>query len=236
MKIKIYPSAGRGSADYGWLHTRYNFSFGEYHDPKRMGFGALRALNDDSVDAGKGFGMHPHDNMEIVTIVLEGALSHTDSMGNQGVIPAGDVQRMSAGTGVVHSEANASKKEPVKLFQIWVFPKERNIKPSYEQKSFAKMPKNKLVVIVSGQKKEDAMYLHQDAEFLLGEFDAKKEFSFKPKNQSRGVFVFVVEGKILAETKKLGSRDAVEITGAKEIKIKSVEKSKILLIEVPMLK
>lgn len=234
MKIEIHPSAGRGNADYGWLHTHYSFSFGEYHDPARMGFGALRVLNDDIVGAGKGFDMHPHDNMEIVTIVLEGALSHTDSMGNHGIISAGDVQRMSAGTGIVHSEANASKKEPVKLFQIWVFPKERNIKPSYEQKSFANLPENELVAIVSGKKKKSVMYLHQDAEFLLGEFDAKKDFSFKPKNPAHGVFVFVVEGKVLVETKELGRRDAAEITGAKEIKVKTVEKSKILLIEVPM--
>ncbi|MEK6942086.1 MAG: pirin family protein [archaeon] len=234
MKTKIFPSAWRGSADYGWLKTSYSFSFGEYHNPARMGFGALRALNDDSVDAAKGFDLHPHDNMEIVTIVLEGALLHSDSMGNRGVIPAGDVQRMSAGTGIAHSEANASKKEPVKLFQIWIYPKERNIGPSYEQKSFAGLQKNKFTQIVSPDGKNGSLRINQDAGFLLGEFDAGKDVSFKPENTEHGVFVFVVSGKVFVGKEKLAERDSAEITGAKEIKITALEKSKILIIEVPM--
>jgi len=155
LDIKIHKSDERGRAEHGWLHTRFSFSFADYYNPDRMDFGALRVLNDDIIDAGKGFGSHPHDNMEIVSIVLEGELEHKDNMGNHGVIPAGDVQRMSAGSGVVHSEFNASKEKEVKLLQIWIQTKEQNIKPSYEQKSFAKTDKkNKLVRIVSGSKKE----------------------------------------------------------------------------------
>lgn len=233
MHSKIHRSKERGRAEHDWLSTRFSFSFANYQNPQRMNFGLLRVLNDDTIAGGGGFGFHPHDNMEIVTIVTEGELFHRDSMGNEGKIPAGDVQRMSAGTGVVHSEMNASKTRPVKLFQIWVFPKEKNIEPSYEQKGFARADKkNKLLCIVSGNK-EGALGIHQDAEFFLGEIGKQKSVFHKILDE-RGVFVFVVKGKVQVGKEVLNERDSIEISGAEKIELKAIEESEVLVIEVPM--
>lgn len=230
--ISIFPSEERGLTEFGWLHSRHSFSFGNYHNPKRMGFGSLRILNDDVVEPGKGFGMHFHDNFEIVSIVLEGALEHKDSMGSHGIIKAGEIQRISAGTGISHSEFNHSSKEKVHFLQIWVESKEMGIRPSYEQKSFS-LNRNKLVKVVSGTKNKDTIYIHQDADFSLGNLDKNKIMSYKLKNPKHGIFVFVIEGKIEISKSKLEKGDSAEITDAEELKMKSIEKSKILVIEVP---
>jgi len=235
MKIEIQRSNDRGRADHDWLHTRFSFSFADYYNPNKMGFGKLRVLNDDFIDPGKGFGMHPHDNMEIVSIVLEGELEHKDNMGNRGIIPVGDVQRMSAGTGVAHSEFNHSTEKKVHLLQIWVLPKEKNITPSYEQRSFSsENKKNKLLTVVSGFKKKDSLYLHQDAEFLLGELEAGKSVKHKFSKKEQGIYVFVIEGKIEVFKKELEKGDAAEITEITEIEISAIEDSTVLVIEVPM--
>ena len=173
MGISIYPADERGTTELGWLHSRHGFSFGNYYNSKRMGFGLLKVFNDDIVEPGKGFGAHFHDNMEIVSIVLEGALEHKDSMGNHGIIKSGEIQRISAGTGISHSEFNHSGKDRVHFLQIWVIPKETGIKPSYEQKS-SELKKNKFIDAVSGGKNKDSIYMHQDANFSLGNFDKNK--------------------------------------------------------------
>ncbi len=235
MKIAVQKSAERGAAKAGWLDTKYSFSFANYHNPARMGFGALRVLNEDVFAPQKGFGFHAHDNMEIVTIVLEGALEHQDNQGNQGVICAGEVQAMSAGRGIVHSEVNSSPTEPVHLLQIWVETNEQDVPPAYAQKKFeAEARKNKLLEIVNGKKNPDALYIHQDARFLIGELETGKEVEHKLESEQNGVFVFVIFGKITAEGKTLETGDSAGITGAKKISIKVLTDSTVLVIEVPV--
>ena len=173
MKAVFHPAAGRGSADFGWLKAKQSFSFGRWYDPEKIHFGALRVLNDDIIQGGQGFGTHPHDNMEIVTIPLHGALAHKDSTGGNGIINAGDVQIMSAGTGVTHSEFNASKTEDAQTLQVWVFPKHQNIKPRYDQRSFSDTrQKNSWQVVVSPDEKDGALWINQDAIFAVADVDA----------------------------------------------------------------
>ena len=233
MKISVQRSDERGTAEFGWLHSKHSFSFGNYHNPKRMGFGVLKVLNEDIVEPSKGFGAHFHDNFEIVSIVLEGSLEHKDSMGNHGVIPAGDIQRISAGTGISHSEFNHSSREKVHFLQIWIEPKEKNINPSYEQKKFA-LKKNELFKVVSGIKNKAAIYIHQYADFSLGNFDKNKIIAYKLNNPKHGAFIFVTEGKIEIEKSKLEKGDSAEITEAEILKIKFNERSQILVIEIPL--
>ena len=223
MKINVQKSQERGTAEHDWLHSHFSFSFAEYYNPKKMGFGTLRVLNDDIIDAGSGFPTHPHDNMEIVTIVLEGALKHKDSMGNEGIIPKGDVQRMSAGTGVRHSEFNASQTEQAKLLQIWVYPKKRNIEPSYEQKTFLKKErKNKLQIIVSGFSENGAMKMNQDGKFVLCDLEKGKKASYSLKSTEQGLYVFVIKGKIKIATTELSERDTAEITEAEKVELNAL--------------
>ncbi len=234
MKIEIHPSSERGVAEHGWLHSKHSFSFADYYNPNRMGFGVLRVINEDIVEPGRGFGAHSHDNMEIVSIVLDGALEHKDSMGNHGIIPAGDIQRMSAGTGVTHSEFNHSKTDVVHFLQIWVYPKERNIKPSYEQRSFPpELRKNKLLPVVSGIKSEGSVYIHQDAVFLIGSLDEGVTVSHGINSPNHGVYVFVIKGGINIDGKNLGDGDAVGITDTDVVKIKANRETDVLVIEVP---
>jgi quercetin 2,3-dioxygenase len=236
METTIYRASERGFANHGWLKANHTFSFANYYNPKKMGFGAMRVLNDDTVAPAMGFGKHPHDNMEIVTIPLSGALKHEDSEGNSAIIYHGDVQHMSAGTGIYHSEKNASHSEEVKLFQIWIFPKERNIAPVYHQKSFEKADRqNKFQVVVSPFPEDEAVYIHQDALFYLGDLDENKEISFKKKFQQNGIYLMVIEGEIEVLNQKLEWRDAIGIEEVNEINI--VAKSpntQLLLIEVPI--
>ncbi len=229
MKINIQRADERGKGEYEWLHTRYSFSFANYHNPKRMGFGKLRVLNDDIIEPGKGFGEHEHDNMEIVTIVLEGALEHKDSTGGQGIIKAGEVQRMSAGTGVTHSEFNASR-EKVHLFQIWIDANSER-EPGYEQKTVV-LQKNKFVKIVSNNDNK-ALSIGQDAEFLIGELDKGKhiDFSFK---KGHGLYLFVIEGAVAIGDHRLDKADAAEISDTSWVRILPKAAAKVLLITVPM--
>ncbi len=225
MKINIQKSNERGHRKYDWLDTRYSFSFSDYYDPGRINFGSLRVLNQDIIEPGKGFPMHSHDNMEIVTIILEGSLEHKDSIGNHGVIKKDDVQRMSAGSGVTHSEFNHSKREKVHLLQIWIFSKEKDIKPSYEQKHFD-LEKNKLINIVG----KDGVYIHQDATFLRGIFDKDIKVNYKVKNN---IFVFVINGDVNIDKYILTKGDSAEISEVGNLELNIKKNSDILIIDVP---
>lgn len=236
MKSIFFASADRGKTEAGWLHSRHSFSFGDFYDPKRMGFGLLRVLNDDIIDANSGFGMHPHQNMEIVTIVLEGGLAHSDSMGNRGVLEAGDVQRMSAGRGVFHSEINASKTKPGHFLQIWVETNQLELEPEYEQKKISFLDSNnKLLPLVSANHK-DALSIHQNAAFWMGSFEPKSRGSFSPANSENGVYLFLAKGKIEVNQRQLVSGDALAITDAKKIDFAAIDPSLVLLIETPLVR
>ena len=224
MKINIQRSDERGHRKYDWLDTRYSFSFSDYYDPRRINFGTLRVLNQDIIEPGKGFPMHSHDNMEIVTIILEGSLEHKDSIGNHGIIKKDDVQRMSAGSGVTHSEFNHSKKEKVHLLQIWIFSKEEDIKPSYEQKHF-NLDKNKFITIVG----KDGVYIHQDAMFLRGIFDKDTKVNYKAKNN---VFVFVINGNVNVDKYVLTKGDSAEISEVGNLELNIKKNSDILIIDM----
>jgi len=235
MKINIQRSEERGTADFGWLKANYSFSFANYYNPSRIHFGTLRVLNDDKVDPGMGFGSHPHDNMEIVTIPLEGALEHKDSMGNSGVITKGEVQVMSAGTGIFHSEFNHSKSENVAVLQIWVMTKSKNIEPRYDQKKFDEAGrKNKWQQIVSPMNEKEGLQINQDAWFLLGNFDKNSITSYRLKRPENGLFIFVISGNITVNGQVLSKRDSAEITETDETGISINDDSEILLIDVPM--
>ncbi len=235
MKTIIQKAAERGSGDYGWLKPNYYFSFGNYNNPEKVHFGLLRVLNDDFIGGGGAFPTHPHDNMEIVTIPFTGALKHKDSTGGQGVIKAGDVQIMSAGTGVQHSEANESATEPVTLFQIWVFPKERNIKPRYDQRNFDIGERvNKWQVIVSPNDEDKALWINQDARFALTKLEAGNTLNYQNSFKGNGVYLVVINGAIELDGKKLEKRDAAGIYEADSFTIKATEDAELLAIEVPM--
>lgn len=234
MKIEIQKSGERGSGEYGWLHTKYSFSFAGYYNPEKVGFGALCVLNDDVVEPGRGFGMHSHDNMEIVTIVLDGVLEHKDSLGNRGTIPAGYIQCMSAGRGITHSEFNHSNKSPVSLLQIWIHTKEREIKPGYRQMLLSKVDrKNKLATVASGRREPGALYIHQDAVLLLGSLDKGTKISHRLDGKKHGAYVFLIDGEISVGGMALQKRDAASITETGSIEIAATKNSEILLIEVP---
>ena len=235
MKTIAFKAADRGSADYGWLKPNYYFSFAEYRDPEKVHFGLLRVLNDDFIAGGGKFPTHPHDNMEIVTVPFTGAIEHKDSTGGHGVIQAGDVQIMSAGTGVQHSEANASATEPVTLFQIWVFPKERNIKPRYDQRNFPSDDRvNKWQIIVSPKEADKALWINQDARFALANLDAGKELTYSNAFKGNGVFLVVIKGTVKINDQLLNKRDALGISETDSFTITATEDSELLAIEVPM--
>lgn len=235
MKTDLYKAADRGSADYGWLKPNYYFSFSQYHNPKRIHFGLLRVLNDDFVAGGGGFPTHPHDNMEIVTIPFTGALQHKDSTGGQGVIKAGDVQIMSAGSGVQHSEFNASATEPVTLFQIWVFPKERNITPRYDQRTFDINERiNKWQTVVSPVEADNALWINQNAKFSLTKLEAGKSVTYINGFANNGVFLVNINGNATVADIALGKRDAVGISEAESFTVTATEDTELLAIEVPM--
>ena len=237
MNVVLYRSESRGAANYGWLNTRYTFSFANYYCPSRLNFGALRVLNDDIVQPKMGFGTHPHDNMEIITIIHEGALEHKDSMGNGSVIRKGEVQVMSAGSGITHSEFNPSEDEMVSLFQIWLFPNKRNVKPRYDQVSLKDEElENKWRTIVSPDGAEDSMQIHQDAWMLMGNFDEGQTINYQLKDEKNGLFVMVVEGETAVVGYSLSSRDAAGFTELKgPLKMEAKKQSRLLLMEVPMI-
>ena len=235
MKTTLYKADSRGKADLGWLKTNYSFSFSGYYNPERMHFGMLRVLNDDFIAGGMGFGMHHHENMEIITIPTSGELEHKDSMGNTGVIRKGEVQVMSAGSGIEHSEYNKNPDTPVTLFQVWVFPNKKNVTPRYDQKAFdTGATRNKFLTIVSPMGEKEGLNIHQDAWLSLGNFDANSSITYLLKNNGNGVYVFVIEGDITVNGEKLGRRDALGITDAGKLDIKAATDAEILLMEIPM--
>jgi len=237
MKKIYYPANERGHNDIGWLKANFSFSFGPYYNPEKVHFGVLRVLNDDIIAGGTGFGTHPHDNMEIITIPLSGALEHKDSMGNIGVIHAGEIQVMSAGSGISHSEYNHSKTEAANTLQIWLFPKERNIKPRYDQKSFTDVLKvNKLATLISPDKNSaGTLWINQDATFSMGDFEAGQQVKYDVKIPGNGVYVFVIDGVAKIEDTTLNKRDALAVYDTSSLTIETEAKSRLLLIEVPML-
>ena len=234
--IILHKAASRGHANHGWLDTHHTFSFANYHDPERMHFGVLRVLNDDTVEGGMGFGMHPHDNMEIITIPLSGDLEHKDSMGNTGVIKEGDVQVMSAGTGIYHSEYNKNKDKDVSLLQIWVFPNMQNVKPRYDQKTFNREDRiNKFQQIVSPMGEENGMNIHQDAWFFLGNFEKDFETTYPVKKNTNGVYIFMIDGEATINGQSLNKRDGIGISEEQTIHIKANSEAEILVMDIPMI-
>ena len=235
-KTILHKANTRGHADHGWLNSYHTFSFANYHNPERIHFGALRVLNDDTVAAGKGFGRHPHDNMEIISIPLEGDLEHADSMGNKTVIRNGDIQAMSAGTGVTHSEYNANTDKTVKFLQIWVFPDRKNIQPQYSQVTLqAEDRKNKLQQIVSPRSNgNDGVTIQQNAWFSLGDIEQGKQLSYNIKRKENGVYVFVLNGEVTIEDQKLNTRDGLGIWETDTISVTAGSNAEILLMDVPM--
>ena len=235
MNHILHKANTRGHADHGWLNAYHSFSFASWHNPERMQFGTLRVLNDDTVAAGMGFGTHPHDNMEIITIPLEGDLAHKDSMGNAATIKTNDVQVMSAGTGIQHSEFNPNADAQTKLFQIWLFPKTRNVSPRYQQITLDKsLEKNDFAQILSPNANDAGVWIHQEAWFYLADFD--KDFSKKLtlKKEGNGFYIINIEGEIEINGEKLGKRDAIGIWETNEIEIKATSETKFLVMEIPM--
>ena len=231
----LHKADTRGNANHGWLQSYHTFSFANYYNPERMHFGVLRVLNDDTVDGGKGFGTHPHDNMEIISIPLEGDLEHKDSMNNQAVIRNGDVQVMSAGTGVYHSEYNKNPDKKVKFLQIWVFPNKKNVEPRYDQITLKTEDRhNKLQQILSPDKDDAGVWIHQNAWFHLGAFDKgiATEYNFKLKGN--GLYVFVLKGDIHINDQQLHTRDGFGIWDTDHVSIKADSDAEFLLMEVPM--
>ena len=237
MKKILSPAHTRGSADYGWLKANYSFSFANYFDPQRIQFGALRVWNDDTIAAGMGFGKHPHDNMEIVTIPLSGGVLHEDSMGHKGTVMPGEIQVMSAGTGVTHSEFNASNQDSLKLFQIWIFPDRQNVTPRYDQKTIASLLKpNTLtpIVVPRDTAQENQLWIHQNAYFYWGDFHQDINYTFTPSGPGQGIYLMVVEGAASIDQQTLGKRDAMGIWETQKLEISIEANTKILALEVPM--
>lgn len=235
----LHKSDTRGHANHGWLNARHSFSFAGYYNPERMHFGVLRVLNDDIVAPAMGFGTHPHDNMEIITIPLRGALRHRDSMGNEAVIEQNEVQIMSAGTGIQHSEFNANRDKDINLLQIWLFPKYRNVTPRYAQRSFLPEDRvNQLQTVVaplgSEEEKADAIGIHQDAWFSLGTLKEGIEKTYSVKKEGNGVYLFVIEGSVLVNDQPLSKRDALGLWDLETVSIKAETDAEILVMDVPM--
>lgn len=235
MNTVIHKAAKRGEANHGWLKSHHTFSFANYHNSEIMNFGVLRVLNDDQVSEGQGFGTHPHKNMEIISIPLEGDLKHKDNMGNETIIKEGDIQVMSAGTGVMHSEYNNNPKEPVKFLQIWVIPNKENIQPRYDQISLKDIEKeNKFYQILSPNENDDGVWIQQDAWFHMGKFSKGNSDEYELKKEGNGVYAFILEGEIEINGEKLSRRDGIGIWNTDKIIVKALEKSEVLLMEIPM--
>ncbi len=234
MKTIIHKADTRGVANFGWLDSRHTFSFGRYFNPDRMSFGALRVLNDDIVEPGMGFGTHPHDNMEIVSIPLKGDLAHKDSTGNEKVIHTGEVQIMSAGSGLTHSEYNHSQSDKVNFLQIWVLPKEMNIKPRYDQRVFDKKNRVNTIQTVVAPDDDAALWINQNAWFSLATLDDTREIQYSFKNKDNGLYVFVIDGSVSFEDYTLSKRDGAGIFDTENVTFHSTGNSELLLIEVPL--
>ena len=236
MKTIYYPANERGHNDIGWLKANFSFSFGPYYNPDKVHFGALRVLNDDVIAGGRGFGTHPHDKMEIITIPITGALEHKYSMGSIGVIQSGEVQVMSAGSGVTHSEYNHSKTEAANTLQIWLFPKVRNIKPRYDQRNFNDVLKlNELTTLISPDKNVDTLWINQDAIFSMGDFEPGKKINYEVKIPGNGVYIFVIDGSAKVGDTNLNKRDGLGVYDMSSFTIETEAQSRLLLMEIPML-
>jgi len=235
MQTVLHKADQRGKADHGWLKTNFSFSFSSWYNPEKIHFGALRVLNDDFIAGGKGFGSHPHDNMEIITIPMSGQLEHKDSMGNTGIISKGEVQVMSAGTGIQHSEYNHNTDEPVTLFQLWIFPDKKNVTPRYDQKAFDfSYAKNNFLNIVSPMGTTEGLNIHQNAWLYIGQLDKGFNITYQLKDTHNGVYAFVIEGDVTINGQPLNRRDALGVSDTDKLEIKADNKSELLLIEVPI--
>ncbi len=235
MKSVLHKANSRGHANHGWLNSYHSFSFAGYYNPDRMNFGALRVLNDDEVAPGMGFGTHPHDNMEIISIPLEGDLEHKDNMGNKTVIKQGDVQVMSAGTGIAHSEYNHNDSQAVRFLQIWIIPDKRNVTPRYDQISLKPAQlHNRWQQILSPQQDDEGVWIHQQAWFHLGHLSTGLELEYELKNPENGVYAFILEGQTEIAGETLNRRDAIGIWDTEAFSVKALENSQLLLMEVPL--
>lgn len=231
----IHKAESRGHADHGWLNTYHTFSFANYYNPERIRFGVLRVLNDDTISGGSGFGTHPHENMEIITIPIEGALEHKDSMGNHGIIESGEIQVMSAGTGIEHSEFNANPDKEGKFLQIWIFPDAENHQPRYGQHRFQQSDfQNSLYNVVSPFEGGAPLWIHQNAWLSIGQFTKEMQIDYKLKSQKNGVYLFVIEGSIQVDNQILNRRDGIGIGDVNFVEIKVTTGTQILLMEIPI--
>ncbi len=231
----IHKANSRGYADHGWLVTHHTFSFANYYNPERVHFGMLRVLNDDWIEGGMGFGTHPHDNMEIITIPLSGAIAHRDSMGNHSTIQEGEIQVMSAGSGITHSEFNANKNMPATLLQIWVFPNQKEVTPRYGQiKLDPKDRKNKFQQIVSPNPEDEGVWIHQNAWFHLADLEKESALDYHLKQQGNGIYLFVIKGKVTLNGEHLSERDGMGITEMDKITISAESNAEVLVMEVPL--
>lgn len=235
MKSVLHKANTRGHANHGWLDSHHSFSFANYYNPERMNFGVLRVLNDDIVAPGRGFGLHPHDNMEIISIPLEGDLEHKDSMGNVAVIKQGDVQVMSAGTGIRHSEFNKNKDKDVRFLQIWMFPNKKNVTPRYDQIPIENANiKNDFQQVLSPSADDAGVWVHQNAWFHIGDLEKGFESSYGIKAAGNGVYAFVLEGNVTINGQKLEKRDGFGVWDADSIEVKADSDARVLLMDVPM--
>ena len=235
MKTTLHKANTRGHANHGWLDSYHTFSFAGYYEPSRVHFGLLRVLNDDIVKGGMGFGQHPHDNMEIISIPLSGALEHRDNTGGHAIIRSGEVQIMSAGSGIAHSEKNASAKDEVNFLQIWVFPKERNIQPRYDQKVFEKSNRiNRFQTVVAPDQKDGALWINQDAWFTLTSLTPGTSVDYVVHKEGNGVYAFVIDGELTVGDQALSRRDGLGIQDAARFQLQAKQATELLLIEVPM--
>ena len=235
MKPIYHENQSRGLADHGWLKSRHTFSFADYYNPERMNFGLLRVLNDDIVTPSMGFGTHPHENMEIISIPLSGSLRHQDSMGNKHIISTGEVQIMSAGSGITHSEYNNSSSEDVNFLQIWVLPKKRDITPRYDQKVFDEgNRKNRFQLLVSPENSEETVLINQDAWFSLADIEAEKQVAYEKNDKKNGVYFFVIEGNVKIEGHDIKRRDGLGLIDGETYPISAQTKTQLLAIEVPL--
>ena len=230
----IHKAATRGFANLGWLKSYHTFSFSGYYNPERMNFGMLRVLNDDMVDGSRGFGEHPHDNMEIISIPLEGELVHKDSMGNQAVIKSGEIQVMSAGTGIYHSEYNKDNSAPVKFLQIWIYPNQRNVTPRYDQMEIDMTERNVLHQILSPNKDDAGVWIYQNAWFQTGSFDEGAQTTYQLKDKANGVYAFILKGDVTINEQALNTRDGFGLWNVDTLNLKADSDAQILLMEVPM--
>ncbi len=235
LQYTLHKAETRGDANHGWLHSKHTFSFANYYDPNRMHFGVLRVLNDDTVSAGMGFGTHSHNNMEIISIPLEGDLEHKDSMGNTTVIRRGDIQIMSAGTGIQHSEYNKNKDAEVKFLQIWIIPNKKNVTPRYDQITLNPLDrKNQLQQIISPNPDDAGIWIHQNAWFYLADFDTDFSLSYSIKSKENGLYIFILNGQIQIIDLTLHSRDGLGIWDTDRIEIKVTANTSFLLMDIPM--